>query len=67
MASLCNQHFAKVTGNSSAGECLTKTRLGLAKIYREIKEFDAQLVSRAGFFKERMRKIELGLKIANVR
>ena len=75
-ASYCNQHVTKVqkynsiklkTGNSLVGECLTKTRLGLENFYREIREIDAQLVSRAGFFKERMRKTKLGLKIANIR
>ena len=76
-ASYCNQHVTNVqkynsnikliTGNSLVGECLTKTRLGLENFYREIREIDAQLVSRAGFFKERMRKTELGLKIANIR
>ena len=42
-------------------------RLGVKNIYRQITEIDAQLISRAGFLKERMRKIELGLKIANIR
>ena len=75
--SKCNQHVTKVgkyninirliTENSLAGECLTKTRLGLAKTYREIRELDVHLVSRARFLKERMRRTELGLKIANVR
>ena len=50
-----------------AEECLTKTRLGLKNIDREIREIDAQLVSRAGFLKERMIKTELGLEIANIR
>ena len=50
-----------------AGECLTKTRLGLENIDREIREIDAQLVSKAGFLKDRMRKTELGLEIANIR
>ena len=44
-----------------AGECLTKTRLGVKNIYTQITEIDAQLVSRAGFLKERTRKTELGL------
>ena len=56
----------RITGSSLAGECLNKTTLGLAKIYREV-ELDAQLVSRGGFLKERLRKTKLGLKIANVR
>ena len=33
----------------------------------EIREIDAQLVSRAGFLKDRIRKTELGLEIANIR
>ena len=57
-----------ITGNSlAAGKCLTKTRLGANNIYRQIAEIDAQLVSRAGFLKEKMRKSELRLQIANVR
>ena len=50
-----------------AGESLTKTSLGLENIYRKIREIDAQLVSRAGLLKERMRKTEMGQKIANIR
>ena len=56
-----------ITGNSLPGKCLTKTRLGFENICREIREIDAQLVSRARFLKERLRKTELGLKIANMR
>ena len=50
-----------------AEECLTKTRFGVISIYRKITEIDAQLVSKAGFLKERMRKTELGLKMTNIR
>ena len=49
------------------GKCRTKTTLGVINIYRQVTEIDAQLVPRAGFLKERMRKTELGLKTANVR
>ena len=52
-----------MSGNSLTGECLANTRLGVKNIYRQITEIDAQLVSRAGFLKKRMRKTELGLKI----
>ena len=61
-------NISLITGKSlAAGKCLTKTRFGVNNIYRQITEIDAQLVSRAGFLKERMRKTELGLKTANVR
>ena len=56
-----------ITGNCSAGECPTKTRFGVKSNYRQITETDAQLICRAGFLKERVRKTELGLKIANLR
>ena len=62
-----NINIRLITGNSLAGECLTKARLGVENFYREIREIDAQLVSRAGFLKERIRKTELRLKIANIR
>ena len=35
-----------------AGECLTRTRLGLENTYGQVREIDAQLVSRAGFLIE---------------
>ena len=61
-------NISLITGNSlAAGKCLTKTRLGFNNIYTQITEIDVQLVSRAVFLKERMRKTELGLKAANIR
>ena len=36
-----------------AGECLTKTKLGVKGIYRQITEIDAQLVCRAKFKKKK--------------
>ena len=35
-----------------AGECLTSTRLGLENTYGQVREIDAQLVSRAVFLIE---------------
>ena len=61
-------NISLITGNSlAAGKCLTKTRHGANNIYRQITEIEAQLISRAGFLKVRMRKTELGIKIENVR
>ena len=34
------------------GECLTRTSLGLENTYGQVREIDAQLVSRAGFLIE---------------
>ena len=57
-----------ITGKSLARECLTKTRLGLENIYREIREIDAKLACRTGFLKERMRKTDdMGPKMTNIR
>ena len=57
-----------ITGNSLvAGKCLTETRLRANNIYRQITAINAQLISKAGFLKERIRKRELGLKIVNFR
>ena len=37
---------------SLAGECLTRTILGLENTYGQVREIDAQLVSSAGFLVE---------------
>lgn len=62
MVRVCNWHVIEaweenintslITGKSLVGECLSRTTLGVEKMFREIREIYAQSVPRAGFFEE---------------